>query len=301
MTGLSQDLLSKDPSIVWIAALCIVLSLQCKRLGQMHGEHRCHHISHLIMLVGMIYMFSAMAFEQEWIPRGAWMVLYAAISIAILVWMMIRLRRQGSVGKMWIFAFVQQAAMVYMCCTPMRWIPIATYALVLYFACEALASLLAAPGGTSASGEAPTWLLRWPDANRFCMFAMAASMGYMFLGMQLKAISKESERLALQKKIESIVGGSGNDADQDSMLSSLAASSLAAASLAAPSLAAPPPPANEALKPAAQPEQVAGAAGRQAAPQAVNHSHRLRTEPRSRGRAHRLNPRASKRHWLHRR
>jgi len=246
------------------------------------------------MLVGMIYMFFAMTFEGEWIPRGAWMILYAAISIAILVLMMIRFRQRGSLSKMWILALVQQASMVYMCYSPMHWIPIATYALVLYFAFEAFTSLIAAPIGAPASGAAPTLLLRWPDANRLCMFVMAASMGYMFLGMQLKSISRESERLALQKKLESIEGGSGIDAaDGPSLSPSLAAASFVPAR--------PPQSANEPSKLTAQPEQVAGTSVHEAAPQVEDHSPRLQRADHSRGHARRPNKSRGRRHWPYRR
>ncbi|ARN80073.1 DUF5134 domain-containing protein [Methylocystis bryophila] len=291
MTALSQDLLSKVPSIVWIAVLCLVLLLEFKRWGSMRGEHRWCHSSHLIMLVGMIYMFFAMAFEREWMFRSAWMTLYAVICLVILFWMMIRLRGQGSIGKMWISTFIQQAAMVYMCYSPMRWIPVVSYALVLYFAFEALTPLISAPMGRSAKGLAPTPLFCWPNPNQLCAFVMAASMGYMFLGMQLKASLKESERLALQTNLEPVEANNAKRAE-GSMLSP--ASALAAATLAASS-SAPPPPANDPAPSRVQPQQGAEPAIRKAS-RAVGMSQARRPLWRSRARAHPVHPHVPRRH-----
>jgi hypothetical protein len=181
-------MLSARVSAIWIGVLCAVLLFHCGHLIRMRGEGRWLHGAHVVMLIGMVYMYAAVAFGVDWLPAAAWIAVYAASSAAIASWMIERWRRRRSVGALWPLALVQQAAMVYMWLPMSDWVPWLSYALGAYFASEmvvwlAKSSVVFAPAGAAVAGPAPA---HPPHSvvNDLCMTVMAASMGYMFVGMQ---------------------------------------------------------------------------------------------------------------------
>jgi hypothetical protein len=182
-------MLALQASMFWMAALCIPVVFHCVHLSRGCAECRWLHGVHLVMLVGMLYMFAVMAFGVHVVPSGVWLAVYLATSAAILVWMAARLLKHESIGCLWILALAQQAAMVYMW-APMRdWVPAASYAFGFYFAVEALGwTIKAASRGAfvfAAAGPTPATRPAGSLLDDACMTVMAASMAYMFLGMQL--------------------------------------------------------------------------------------------------------------------
>ncbi len=194
MAQLGRDLLSETPSLVWIAALATVLLFHCSHLFHMRGEPRWYHSAHVVVLLGMLYMFAGAAFGLHLLPPSAWTLVYVATSTAILGWMLIRLARGRSFKKLWAVALVQQVAMIYMW-APMRvWLPLLTFGFVLYFIAEVVAWLANAYSKLEplATAEAPARHFGGSLEPRsvfgdLCMTIMAASMAYMFVSMQLMA------------------------------------------------------------------------------------------------------------------
>lgn len=191
MMVLGQVMLSQTAAAIWIAALCAVLAFHCSHVICMRGERRCYHFSHMIMLIGMIYMFGSAAFGFDWLPALPWIVIYAIIAAAIVLWMAQRFVTQGSFNGIWALAFVQQGAMVYMWEPMQRWVPLLSYGLALYFVFEALGWLVSAARPTAAplfaggSGSAKNPLEGKSAVGDVCLSVMAASMAYMFVAMQL--------------------------------------------------------------------------------------------------------------------
>lgn len=183
------DLLSASVSLIWIAALIGVLVFHCTHFIHMRGSWRWLHSAHVVMLLGMLYMYAAMAFGVGWFPGSAWMIIYAATSAVIIGWMLVQWVQKGSCGRLWILALVQQGAMIYMWMPMTFWLPLVTYALSAYFALETLTWLTKAcvqpwRGGTFVTPRG-SWtmpLVRGPPLDDICMMIMAASMGYMFVG-----------------------------------------------------------------------------------------------------------------------
>lgn len=195
MTRLYHAMISQPAYNAWIAILFVVLLVTCEKLRRMKGEHWWHHFSHFVMLVAMIYMYAAMSFRLHWISRDALLGLFILISAGVFCWALVQYWRRGEFKKFWILTFVQQASMAYMCLAPITWIPWATYTLVLYFAVETLFRSRGAFLQNRAGGPTERWV-PWPKAEALGMAAMAASMGYMFLAMQLKEAQREAEAIA---------------------------------------------------------------------------------------------------------
>lgn len=214
-----QALLSARASVVWIAALCAVLVFHCTHIARMHGEHRWYHSAHVIMLVGMLYMYAAVAFGLDWLSTDYWIILYSVTSAAIILWILIRYSQHRSLSNLWLLVLVQQAAMIYMW-VPMRdWVPQLSYGLVLYFTLEAVSWLIHAYGRLEPSAALPAHgsLTFDPEFNSvfgdLCMTLMAASMAYMFAGMQLMmSMPRTPHRAAVQQhSVLSSEAGVSND------------------------------------------------------------------------------------------
>ena len=192
MASLGQHMLSLQASAFWIAALCGVLIFHCAHLARGCGECRALHVAHLVMLVGMLYMFAAMAFQLAAVPSGLWFGLYVAASVAVLAWIASRLVRREPVSGLWVLALAQQVAMIYMWAPTRDWAPAVSYGFAFYFALETLGWMMKASSrGVRSSvvlataGPAPAGLASESLLDDACMAVMAASMAYMFVGMQL--------------------------------------------------------------------------------------------------------------------
>lgn len=219
MISSDQDLLSARASVIWIAGLCVVLISHCSHLIRMRGEHRWYHSAHVLMLAGMLYMYAAVAFGLEWISERIWMIVYVAGTAAIIGWMLARIAHRRSVSNAWILVLVQQGAMIYMCAPMKYWVPKLSYAFVVYFALETTAWLAWAynkpgPGNdvAQAGGSVVVPLVPRSTFNDVCMMIMAASMAYMFAGMQLMmSMPQQSRQLAQQRAPQESVSIPGHD------------------------------------------------------------------------------------------
>jgi LysM repeat protein len=227
MMSAGAGLLSARASAIWIAALCVVLVFHCGHLIRMRGERRWYHCAHVAMLLGMLYMYAAMAFGLDLLPAHVWLIIYIATSAAVGIWIWERFRRRRSIGHLWIAALVQQGAMIYMWAPGNYWLPMVSYAFAAYFALETSAWLMRAcirpaPGAAVAGrgGSLVMPLAHGSVRGDICMAIMAASMGYMFVGMQLMmSVQRQSEPLAQQQHLSvsgptGFASGSGSPAER---------------------------------------------------------------------------------------
>jgi hypothetical protein len=208
---------SATASAIWIAALCAVLGFHCSHLIHTRGERRGYHCAHVAMLLGMLYMYAAVAFGLNWFPGQVWMIVYAATSAAIIGWMLVRFLRRHSFGYLWILALIQQGAMIYMWVPMAYWVPKLSYAFALFFALEAIAWLTAAylkpwSGVAQAGGSAVLPLAPKSAFGCICMMIMTASMGYMFASMQLMMpMPRQPRQLAQRATPEGSVSSSAGE------------------------------------------------------------------------------------------
>jgi|GEM_PF-1744395 len=194
MSMSGPDLFPSWVMYLWIAALAAVLIFHCLHWVRMAGQHRWFHGAHILMLVGMIYMYAMMEFKLKWVSGPVWVWIYSLTTAAIVIWMIVRFVQKKPFSYLWILVLLQQAAMIYMWLPMSSWIPWFSYALTAYFALEAIGWLLGyigdtkagrgfafGPGGRSGVVALGHACLR----ENLSMGVMAASMSYMFVGMQL--------------------------------------------------------------------------------------------------------------------
>jgi Domain of unknown function (DUF5134)/LysM domain len=207
--SLGPDLLSPKASVIWLAALLAVLVFHCSHLTHVRGQNRWYHCAHVVMLFGMLYMYAFVAFGWHWFPADIWMLIYAVTSAAIIGWMLVRFVQRRSLSYLWVLALAQQGAMIYMWMPMADWMPWLSYPLAGYFTLETMAWLTWArnkPVHRSAVAGGPRSMVMDLEPRsafgNICMSTMAASMAYMFVGMQLmmSPMPRPSQLLAQQQQ-----------------------------------------------------------------------------------------------------
>ena len=188
------NILSAWVDVLWIVALAAVLVLHCASLARTDVEHRWLHLAHAAMIVGMISMYVVMANGAYLVSAEVWTRLHLLLATAIVLWMLACGVRERPFSFLWWPALAQQVAMIYMWTAASDWVVWLTDAFAVYFVVEAVAWLLgscteARPRKVRADGPEArsTVMLRRDGAaiGKIGMAPMAASMGYMLVGMQL--------------------------------------------------------------------------------------------------------------------
>ena len=114
-----------------------MLVLHCAHLVRLGGEHRWFHASHIVMLVGQMYVFAGMAYTWTWFPHRRWVHIFWLSTPAIGVRLVVRMVQRRPVSFLWLVAMLMQVSMAYMGMP--TWAPALTWALVVYFSLEAVA------------------------------------------------------------------------------------------------------------------------------------------------------------------
>lgn len=186
------DLLPVGITVAWIVVLTAVLGFHCGHMVRMGGQNRWYHSTHVVMLTGMLYRIPSMEFGWQWVPEAIGIAIYAAVSTVLIVWMLTRAARNRPFSFLWLLAFVQQATMIYMWVPTQYWVSWFSYGLVGYFGLETAAWLTGrckdtTPWSVIGRGERACFqsLNNGSFVGELSIAVMAASMGYMFLAMQL--------------------------------------------------------------------------------------------------------------------
>jgi hypothetical protein len=173
---------------VWIIASCAVTVVHLRHVWVMNGQRRYWHLGHVLMAVGMVYMY--LPHSAHLIPKESGTVLYAAAAIgAVLAAALFRLR-DGILNPLWIVVAVEMAVMVYMFLPMHTRSPMLSYLLAVYLAGVGTAWALGKwdrhylsdrrPG---VSHTAPLPVRETGPALRVSLATMSGAMTYMLLAM----------------------------------------------------------------------------------------------------------------------
>jgi LysM repeat protein len=223
MSSFGQLMLSLSASVLWIAALSGVIVFHCLHLSRGCTDCRLLHWAHILMLLGMICMFVEMAFGASVAPGRLFFVFYVSTSVGVFAWITMRLLQHEPVQVVWLLALMQQVAMIYMW-TPMDdWTPAISYGFAIYFTMETMiwtikAARLGWVGDRLLAGIAAsqTDMPSISNVEDLCMAIMAASMAYMFLGMQLVMTAPHVTEQAENIVSSSTEAGSSNPTGEHS-------------------------------------------------------------------------------------
>jgi hypothetical protein len=188
----------------WLAAIgtlafLAILVIHVLHLRDTHGQQRVWHSGHVLMALGMAFMFAPGSIDHFDIPSGFWQLAFANGAIAVLAWMLAQALSGRAINVLWLVMAIDLGAMAYMWSPSGFQAPI-TWILVAYFALQSLlwasdrmrdidhrtligGSFSVTPGGAVAISAAEP-LVCFRDL-RASMFAMTLGMAYMFAAMQL--------------------------------------------------------------------------------------------------------------------
>ena len=191
-------------AIVWTFVFLAIVVLHGWHLFQTHGvQPRLWHTGHVLMALGMAFMYAPSSLDPLNIPAAFWQLAFANGAGLIFAWMFAQVLDRYAFNVLWLLMAVDLTAMVYMW-TPSAFTAPLTWLLVAYFSIQALlwatdayrrvdgrwqigggARLSVAGDGTVAISAVRSEPLICNIEMRPSMVAMTLGMAYMFAAMQL--------------------------------------------------------------------------------------------------------------------
>jgi hypothetical protein len=186
-------------AVIWMLVFFAVIATHGRHVLESQGQRRFWHSGHVLMAIGMAFMFAPASVDYFDIPSGFWSLAFANGAIGILLWMLV----QGFAGRgtnlLWLLIAFDLGAMAYMWSPSGFQAPI-TWLLVVYFVAQAvlwgadrmrdLDERTIFGGGVSVTSEGALAasvaepLICFKDL-RASMAVMTIGMAYMFAAMQL--------------------------------------------------------------------------------------------------------------------
>jgi hypothetical protein len=186
-------------AVLWTLAFIAILVIHARHVLDSDGQRRIWHSGHVLMALGMTFMFAPSSIDHFNIPSGFWQLAFANGALAALAWMLAQALSGRAINVLWLVMATDLGAMAYMWSPSGFQAPI-TWLLVAYFAAQSLlwasdrmrevdhrtllrGSASVTPGGAVAISAAEP-LVCFRDL-RVSMSAMTLGMAYMFAAMQL--------------------------------------------------------------------------------------------------------------------
>jgi hypothetical protein len=186
-------------AIVWTLVFIAIIVIHARHVLDSDGQRRVWHSGHVLMALGMAFMFAPSSIDHFNVPAGFWQLLFANGALGALAWMLAQALNGRAINVLWLVMAIDLGAMAYMW-SPSGFQAPLTWILVIYFVAQSLlwasdrmrevdhktlwgGSFSVSPGGAVAI-EAAEPLVCFRDL-RVSMFAMTLGMAYMFAAMQL--------------------------------------------------------------------------------------------------------------------
>ncbi len=185
-------------AVLWTLAFVAVFIVHARHVAETHGERRFWHCGHVLMALGMAFMYAPGSIDHFNIPGGFWPLLFASASGVVVAWILARALNGGDVNALWVVLAVDLAAMAYMF-SPSGYAAPLTWLLVAYFAVQAvlwatdsyrklddrviIRGVGVNPDGTLVASAAGRLVCE--RDLRASMTVMTLGMAYMFAAMQL--------------------------------------------------------------------------------------------------------------------
>lgn len=201
------DLLPFWMGAVWTTAFLAIAVSHLRHMVQTTGQRRPWHSCHVLLAVGMAFMYAPAQIDPIAVPSSFWKLVFAAAGVIAAVWAI------GGIGRVstliWLLTSIDMAAMLYMWSGPrqpgaasLTWLLTAyllaaaiMWALDLYRRLDGATPIVSwqllagEPGAVSITSRADAAaasksLLGELDINA-SMITMALGMAYMLVAMQL--------------------------------------------------------------------------------------------------------------------
>jgi hypothetical protein len=186
-------------AVIWMLVFIAVVVIHALHLRDTHGQRRVWHSGHVLMALGMAFMFAPASIDHFDIPSGFWQLAFANGALAIFAWMLAQALHRHAINVLWPVMAIDLGAMAYMW-SPSGFQAPLTWLLVAWFIVQSLlwvsdrmrevdhkallgGGFSVTPDGAVAMSTAEP-LVCFRDL-RVSMFAMTLGMAYMFAAMQL--------------------------------------------------------------------------------------------------------------------
>ena len=194
----STNILPTWLAVIWSLVFLAIVIVHARHAWETRGQRQLWHGGHVLMAIGMFFMFAPPSLDHFGIPAEFWRLLFANAAGGLVLWMLVALTNGVPVNRLWPAITVDLAAMVYMW-SPNGFVPAVTWVLVAYFAFvsvlwgtdryreldgQAVGGRLALGGDGTLTATAVSSLVCERDL-RVSMGAMTLGMAYMFAAMQL--------------------------------------------------------------------------------------------------------------------
>jgi hypothetical protein len=185
-------------AVIWTLVFLAVFLIHLRHLVDTRGQRRLWHSGHVLMAIGMAFMFAPSSIDHLNIPTSFWQLTFAGGALVILAWLLTEALERRPFNALWVVIATDLAAMVYMW-SPNGYRAPVTWLLVAYFVGQSLlwgtdrmrsidrhrlraGFSVMADGSVGAAVAQP--LICFRDL-RVSMSAMTLGMAYMFVAMQL--------------------------------------------------------------------------------------------------------------------
>lgn len=186
-------------AVIWTLVFIAIVVIHARHVLDSSGQRRIWHSGHVLMALGMVFMFAPSSIDHFNIPSGFWQLAFANGAILIFAWMLAQALGGRAINVLWLMMAIDLGAMAYMW-SPSGFLAPITWMLVAYFGVQSLlwvtnrmrnvdhktllgGDISLTPGGAVAISAAEP-LVCFRDL-RVSMFAMTIGMAYMFAAMQL--------------------------------------------------------------------------------------------------------------------
>lgn len=195
----ATNILPEWLAAIWMLAFMAIVAIHALHLRDTDGQRRIWHSGHVLMALGMAFMFAPASIDHFNIPSGFWQLAFANGALAIFAWMLAQALSGHAINALWLVMAIDLGAMAYMW-SPSGFQAPLTWILVAYFGAQSLmwitnrmrevdhktllgGGFSVTPDGAVAMSAAEP-LVCFRDL-RVSMFAMTLGMAYMFAAMQL--------------------------------------------------------------------------------------------------------------------
>ncbi len=124
--------------IMWVAIYALILVLHLvlhlRHLNTMGGQERTWHSSHVLMALGMVYMFLPAGIIT--LPSMVGIVVFALAALAATGWIVYALASQRPLDFLWVILLIDMLGMAYMFAITQVMLGALTYLFAVYFVIE---------------------------------------------------------------------------------------------------------------------------------------------------------------------
>ena len=187
-------------AVIWTLVFIAIFVIHARHVLDSDGQRRVWHSGHVLMALGMVFMFAPASLDHFNIPSGFWQLAFANGSLAAVAWIGAGVLARRAINVLWLVMALDLGAMAYMWSPSGFQAPI-TWLLVAYFVGQSAlwasnrmraidhkaiggGGISVTAGGAVAIEAVAEPLVCFRDL-RFSMMAMTLGMAYMFAAMQL--------------------------------------------------------------------------------------------------------------------